>query len=159
MIGDEDDDEMRIVGFHGFEQNHIGLEVFDRADDHFTFFDIELFQEIYIAGITIDARYFPTFEMRDDSRTFVDDENPFVLLFQTLVEVTSEFSVSEEYDIRMFLIYFYHVFVSTSWYPFQDRFDCSIDFLSIEDEITRCGDTDQSHHGDHGQDIWIFDLS
>ena len=34
-----------------------------------------------------------------------------------------------------------------------------IDFLSINDEIARPGDGDQSHQGDHGKYGRIFDIS
>lgn len=56
MIGYEDNNQIWIMLFHSFEENHIFIKLFHGTDNHLTVFEIKLLQKINIAHITVDTR-------------------------------------------------------------------------------------------------------
>ncbi len=80
MIGYEDDDQIRIMLFYGFEQDHAFIKHFYGADDHLAVLYIQFSEKIYITHISVDTWDLPFLQMRNDSRMFIDDKDIFVRL-------------------------------------------------------------------------------
>jgi len=145
--------------FERFEEDHILIEFFDGGDDHFRFFYIEIFQEIYISGITVHARNSFFLEHGNDSWMLVDDQDFCVFLDKRAVEITSEFSITKKHDFIFFVGMFFVGSVPIAGNISGTCFTSSVNLLSVDRIITRTRYGNKSHERDDGGDVWIFDCS